>query len=95
LAVMALTYDFELSMVFIADGVWQLVREQNSEAIALKNLAKLYQVFEHFGCRTIYVEKKSLVKRNLTEQDLVVPVKIISARRLAALQKQQDIIINL
>lgn len=42
----------------------------------------------------LYVDKKSMEERGLTEDDLLVPVEIFDEAQMAELMEQQDVILS-
>ena len=63
-------FDQDVSLAFIGDGVYQLTKGQNTEAIGQKNFSPTYGALGDFEVSKIYVEKESLEERGLTLDDL-------------------------
>lgn len=92
---MATAFDFDVSIAFFDDGIFQLVKNQESQVIAEKNLAKQLKSLEIFTISNIYIEKNSLHKRGLTQSDLIIQAKIITNNKLGDIMRQQDYIIRI
>lgn len=90
----AATFDQDCSLVFADDGVYQLVKGQNTKAIALKNFSPTYRALEDYDIEKLYVERESLAARGLTEDDLMVPVAVLSSAELAELMAAQDVVLS-
>lgn len=87
-------FDQDVSMVFLDDGVYELVKGQHTKAIDVKNFSPTYRALEGYDIEKLYVEKESLESRGLTADSLIVPVEIVSAAQLAALMEGQDVVIS-
>jgi tRNA 2-thiouridine synthesizing protein C len=90
----AATFDQDVSLVFVDDGVYELVKGQNSKAIGLKNFSPTYRALEGYDVEKLYVERESLAARGLTEQDLLVPVQVLGSAEMADLMATQDVVLS-
>ncbi|MBK7474300.1 MAG: sulfurtransferase complex subunit TusC [Betaproteobacteria bacterium] len=84
----------DVSMVFLDDGVYELVKGQQTKAIEMKNFSPTYRALDGYDVEKLYVEKESLDARGLTEANLIVPVQVLSAMEMGELMQQQDVIIG-
>jgi len=87
-------FDQDISMVFLDDGVYELVKGQQTQAIGVKNFSPAYRALEGYDIEKLYVDAESLAARGLTEDNLLVPVEVLSAAQLAELMDQQDVVIG-
>ena len=87
-------FDQDVSMVFMDDGVYELVKGQHTKAIDVKNFSPTYRALEGYDIEKLYVEKESLEERGLTEENLIVPVGVVSAAEMSALMDSQDVVIS-
>ena len=87
-------FDQDVSLVFLDDGVYDLVKGQNTKDIEVKNFSPTYRALEGYDIEKLYVERDSLAARGLTEENLIVPVEVLSAAELAELMGQQDVVIS-
>ena len=90
----AATFDQDCSLVFIDDGVYELVKGQNSKGIGVKNFSPTYRALEGYDIEKLYVERESMEARGLTEADLLVPVEVLSSAEMAALMAEQDVVLS-
>jgi tRNA 2-thiouridine synthesizing protein C len=90
----AATFDQDCSLVFMDDGVYQLAKGQNSKGIGLKNFSPTYRALEDYDIEKLYVERESLQDRGLTEDDLMVPVAVLSSAELGELMAAQDVVLS-
>lgn len=87
-------FDQDVSVVFIDDGVFQLKKDQDTTGIGMKNFSPTYRALEMYDVEKLYVEKESLEARGLTEDDLVVPVEIMTNAEIGQLMEQQDVVLS-
>jgi tRNA 2-thiouridine synthesizing protein C len=90
----AATFDQDCSLVFLDDGVYQLVKGQNTKGIGVKNFSPTYRALEGYDIEKLYVERESLDERGLSRDDLLVRVETLSRPELAGLMAQQDVILS-
>ena len=88
------TFDQDVSLVFIDDGVYELVKGQQTKAIGIKNFSPSYRALEGYDVEKLYVDQASLDQRGLTEADLLVPVEVLDAEQMGQLMAQQDVILS-
>lgn len=64
-------FDQEVSLMFVDDGVYQLVKGSDSAGIEMKNFTPTYRTLGDYGVRHMFVDKASLEARGLTQDDLI------------------------
>lgn len=64
-------FDQEVSLMFVDDGVYQLVKGSDTSKSAMKNFMPTYRTLGDYGVRHLYVDKASLEARGLTAEDLI------------------------
>ncbi|MGE5945299.1 MAG: sulfurtransferase complex subunit TusC [Betaproteobacteria bacterium] len=87
-------FDQDVSLAFLDDGVYQLLKGQQTKALEVKNFSPTYRALEGYDVEKLYVERESLEARGIDESQLLVPVQVVSAAEMADLMEQQDIIIG-
>ncbi|TRZ90006.1 MAG: sulfurtransferase complex subunit TusC [Rhodocyclaceae bacterium] len=87
-------FEQDVSMAFVDDGVYQLMKGINTEATELKNFSKTYRALDGYDIEKLYVDQESLAARGLTEDDLLVDVTVMSSAELAAMMADQDVVIS-
>jgi len=90
----AAAFDQDVSVAFVGDGVYQLAKGQGTKGIELKNFSPTYRALEDYDVTKLYVERGALEARGLSEDDLVVPVEVVSAQRMAEIMEGQDVILS-
>jgi tRNA 2-thiouridine synthesizing protein C len=101
-------FEQDVSLAFIDDGVFQLLKNQDTKGIGMKNFSRSYGALGDYDVNKIYVEKESLDIRGLTKQDLMPltyededddwtekdSIRIVSSEEVADIIEQQDVILN-
>ena len=87
-------FDQDVSLAFVDDGVYQLVKGQQTKGIESKNFSPAYRALEGYDIEKLYVEREALEARGLTEQDLLVDVQVMPSAELAELMAAQDVVIG-
>ncbi len=90
----AAAFEQDVSLVFMDDGVYQIKKDQNTDAIGVKNFSPTYRALEGYNVEKLYVEKESLRSRGLTTDDLIVPVQLVDKDQLAQLMEEQEVILS-
>jgi tRNA 2-thiouridine synthesizing protein C len=82
----AATFDQDVSLVFVDDGVYELVKgSRTRRASASRTFSKTYRALEGYDVEKLYVERESMQARGLTEDDLLVDVEVLSSAEMAEL----------
>ena len=87
-------FDQDVSLAFIDDGVYQLKKNQDTSDINTKNFSKTYGALEMYDVEKLYVEKESLEQRGLSEDDLMVDVKILTSDEMKKIITNSEVILN-
>ena len=87
-------FDQDVSVAFLDDGVYQLVKGQDTKAIETKNFSPAYRALEDYDVNNLYVERESLEARGLAPGDLLVEAKVIAAAEMTALMEATDVVIG-
>jgi tRNA 2-thiouridine synthesizing protein C len=88
------TFDQDVSLVFIDDGVYELMKGQQTKDIGIKNFSPSYRALDGYDVEKLYVDQASLEQRGLSESDLLVPVEVLDAQQMGELMTQQDVILS-
>jgi len=88
------TFDQDVSLVFMDDGVYELAKGQQTKDIGIKNFSPSYRALEGYDVEKLYVDADSLKARGMTEKDLLVPVEVLDTAQMAELMAQQDVVLS-
>jgi tRNA 2-thiouridine synthesizing protein C len=84
-------YGQALSLLFMDDGVFQLLLNQDSREIGQKNFASMLPVLPLYEVENIFVHLESLQVRGMSQKDLLLDnVQIIDSQAVSDLLRQQD-----
>jgi len=101
-------FEQDVSLAFIDDGVYQLLRNQNTSAIGSKNFSATFRALGDYDVSKIYVERESLELRGLSIDDLLKltyededddwaekdAIRVVDSDELGAIIEQQDVLLN-
>ena len=87
-------FEQDVSLAFVDDGVFQLTKGQDTKGLEMKNFSPTFRALEDYDVTKLYVEKEALQARGLSEADLVVPVEVVNAQRMAEIMEGQDVILS-
>jgi len=90
----AAAFEQDVSLAFLDDGVFEIVKGQDTKGAEMKNFSPTYRALEGYDIEKLYVEKESMEARGLTEADLIVPVKVINRQEMADLMDSQDVVLS-
>jgi tRNA 2-thiouridine synthesizing protein C len=88
------TFDQDVSLVFLDDGVYEIVKGQDTKGTGIKNHSKTYRALAGYDVEKLYVERESLEARGLSEDDLLVDVEVLSTAEMADLMADQDVVLS-
>ena len=110
LEVVLITAAFEqdVSLAFIDDGVYQLKKGQDTQAIGMKNFSPTYNALGDYDISKIYVEKESLEERGLGVDDLLElkyededddyaekdSIRVVSRAEMTGIMDAQDVVLS-
>jgi tRNA 2-thiouridine synthesizing protein C len=83
-------FNSSLSVFFIGDGIYQLIKNQDPRVILQKNYQPVFKLLDLYDVKNIYVCEDSLQRRNISKDDLVIKVAILSNKQLKQKLGQQD-----
>ena len=63
--------------LYVDDGVYQLCKNQNTEALGQKNFSKTFGALKDYGVTQICVCQLSLTERGLSPDDLLLEVEVV------------------
>jgi tRNA 2-thiouridine synthesizing protein C len=101
-------FEQDVSLAFLDDGVYQLVKKQDTSGIGMKNFSPTFRALGDYEITKLYVEKASLDERGLKPDDLmeityedeaedfaVKPsIRIVSRADLTQIMAQQDVLLS-
>ena len=80
------------SVVFIGNGVWQLVGDGSK--IERKDTARALNALPMYDVESLYVDETSLAERGIAFADIDLPVQAISSSEVTQLLHDHDVVIG-
>jgi tRNA 2-thiouridine synthesizing protein C len=104
----AAAFEQDVSLTFIDDGVYQLINNQSTDGIGMKNFSSTYKALGDYDINKMYVSKESLEERGLSEADLMPlvwededddwaeksSIYILSNEEIKAKMSEQDVVLS-
>jgi len=101
-------FDQDVSLAFLDDGVFQLVKSQDTKEIGVKNFSPTFRALGDYEVTKLFVERESLDERGLTADDLQEimwedededyaekpSIRIVSRAEMADVMADQDVILS-
>ncbi|PCJ26070.1 MAG: sulfurtransferase complex subunit TusC [SAR86 cluster bacterium] len=95
MALACAVFEQEVNYIFLDDGVYQLLRNQNASDIDSNSLGDTLEALELYGIENVCVDENSLRKRNLKAEDLLDNIKLVDQNTISSLLTQSDCVFNL
>lgn len=93
LALILGAFDHQVSVFFIQNGVYQLIKGQDPEAIDNKDFLATMKAFELYDIEHIVCCTDSLTERALSPAQLQQQVELLDSKQISALLGQYDQVI--
>lgn len=101
-------FEQDVSLAFVDDGVYQLMKGQDTSEVGIKNFSPTYSALGDYEVNKIYIEKESLEARGLTLDDLQHlvwedededyaekdSIRVVTSAELAAIFEEQDVMLS-
>ena len=101
-------FDQDVRLMFVDDGVYQLVKGQDTTGIGMKNFSPTYRTLGDYEVKSVFVDRDSLEARGLTQDDLVAIawedweteeeieniVEVVDAARCTELMEESDVVFS-
>jgi len=101
-------FEQDVSLAFVDDGVYQIIKGQDTGGIDMKNFSPTYSALGDYEVTKLYVEKESLEERGLSLDNLMHltwedededwaekdSIVLVSRAELAQLMDEQDVVFS-
>ena len=94
MAMACAAFDQSVAMLFIGDGVLQLIAGQHGEVIGQKAHDKQLSALPLYDVETLYVDAQALQARQLDSKSLALPAQALAPAEIAALLAAHDIVLG-
>lgn len=86
-------FEMDVSVLFVDDGVYALVKGQNPAGLDMKPLGDGFPMLADFDVNRFYVHDQSLSERGLTPDNLVMDVEIVDDAGAARVLESSGIVL--
>ena len=87
-------YDQNLTVLFLGDGVFQLLKNQDTKTISLKNHASALEVLPLYDVENLFAVEEDLTERNIDRLQLIDGIDIINRKQSKAIIAQHKKVIG-
>lgn len=101
-------FEQDVSLLFMDDGVYQLVKGMDTKGIGMKNFTPTYAALGDYEVNKIYVDKEALAERGLSLDDLQHlvwedenedwaekdSIRLVGRDEIGDLLEEQDVVFN-
>lgn len=87
-------FDQKVSLLLLDDAVFHLKINQHGEALGSKDISAIYRSLELYDIENIYVEQDSLVQRGISQEDLLLPITLLTRSEIATIFKAFDFVLG-
>jgi len=101
-------FEQDVSLAFIDDGVYQIIKGQKTDGIGAKNFSPTYNALGDYEVTKLYVEAESLAERGLSVDDLMPitfededddyaekpSIQVVNRAEMADIMSGQDVILS-
>jgi tRNA 2-thiouridine synthesizing protein C len=84
----------EITLIFLGDGVFQLLKHQEASAIYQKTFSKQIAAFELYGLERIFVCTQSLAQRAISADSLCIDVHLVEPAKIKKILHEQDTLLS-
>ena len=84
----------DCAVLFLGDGVYQLLKGQATQSLASRNYSVSYQALLDYGVDAIFCSAADLLTRGLTLEDLIVAPTPLNPKELEAILHDYDVILD-
>ena len=101
-------FDQDVSLTFTDDGVYQLMKGQQTDGLGMKNFSSTYSALGDYEINKIFIDKESLEERGLSLSDLQElvwedenedyaeksSINLVSRAELSEIMNNQDVVLS-
>ncbi|WP_286238579.1 sulfurtransferase complex subunit TusC [Neptuniibacter halophilus] len=87
-------FEMPVSLLFLSDGIFQLLQGQSPEALEQKKLEAMLSALPMYDIDQILVCREDFEQHGLSEAQLCLPVQLIDADQIASLIQKHDTVLT-
>ncbi|GFO71091.1 tRNA 2-thiouridine synthesizing protein C [Bathymodiolus japonicus methanotrophic gill symbiont] len=90
----AAAFDQRVSLLLLDDAFFHLSNNQRSEQLASKDISAIFRSLHIYNIEHIFVEQESLARHGLLQDQLIVPITILSRQDVGATLSAFDVVLS-
>ncbi len=94
LAIALSTFEQKVQLLFLGNGVLQLLKNQQPKLIYRKDFITTFRALTMYDISEIYVDKDSLHERMISKDDLIIDAIVVNTGNIAKIMEEADIVLN-
>jgi len=87
-------FEQRVTVVYLDDGVYQLVKNQDTTKLGIKNCSRTIRAYPDHDINVIYMLKRDLDQRNLVAEELMMDIALLQVHELKDMMQEQDFIFH-
>lgn len=91
---MASSFEHEISLLFLEDGVFGLCQQQDTTSLGIQNFTSAYKALALYDIQHIYLAEQDMNMRGLALEDLMISPLVVNEQTIQSIMQQHDIIFN-
>ncbi len=91
---MAGSFAYEINLLFISDGLFQLIKQQDPQLVGKQNFTTAYKALALYDINNVYIAKNDLAARGLAQEDLFLTTTALTDSEISHLMQQQATLFN-
>ena len=89
-------FEQTVSLLFLDDGIYSLINDQQTGQIGFEDFSKSYKSLQkYYDIDNIYVDQSSLALREIEVDTLIIPVTLMNTTQISSLIHTQDVILTI
>ncbi len=93
-ALIAAAFDLKVSLIFDADGVYQLLDHQSPTGISQKKFSAAIPALELYGIESLLVCRDSIEQRGINPDHLIGNAQLLSKQEIAIHLESTDLVLS-
>ncbi len=95
LALVCAAFDQKVNLIFVDNGVYNLITKQNYHPLGDKNHLDILKGLEFYDIENVYVEQESIEIRKISKHKLIESCEVLSTNEIKMLHKKSNQVVSL
>lgn len=87
-------FEQEFDLLFLGEGVLQLIKGQDTDGIGLKNIGKTLSSLPLYDVESVFVDAVALSRFGISTEQLVLPAQVLAEEDIQVLLAQCDHLVS-